>query len=203
MKQGRRATALIMIGLGVAACGGSAAESSATEEQATGTPSSPEASIAPASGAASPGSAAPADPDVGTLNTAVVTIGADRYEFSDVQCSIFAPRYIQAGNYGGDPEVQIVLPPEGWESQGDTYGPPSVQVTIGDESAGGVVWLAGDNGSPTIAPIKAGSSQLDSYTVPDGRPVKATGTATFIDLTAHRQGKDADVKSGTFAVSCP
>jgi hypothetical protein len=203
MQQGRRATALMVMGLGMAACGGSAAESPATEERATGTPAPQGASSAPVSSDAPPATDAPANPDIGPLNTAVVVIGTDRYEFSDVQCSIFAPRYIQAGNFGGDPEVQIVLPPEGWESQGDTFEPPSVQVTIGDEFAGGMLWLAGDNGSPTITPIAAGSSQIDSYDVPDGRPVKATGTATFIDLAAHRRGEDAAVLSGTFEVSCP
>ena len=131
-----------------------------------------------------------------------MTIGSERHEFTDVKCSIFKRQYIQAGNFGGDPEVSIVLPPEGWESQGDTFGPPSVQVTIGDAMTG-TQWLAGDNGSPLLKPIPAGSSQIDSYTVPDTRPVKATGTATFIDVAALNSGREAAVETGTFEVSCP
>jgi len=163
----------------------------------TGATSAPEASAPPAA------SSSPANPAAGPLNTAVVTIGGERFEFSDVKCSIFAPRYIQAGNYGADPEVVIVLPPEGWESQGDTFSPPSVAVKIGDEFAGGKQWLAGDDGTPALKPVPAGSSRIDSYTVPDGRPVTATGTATFIDIAAHNQGGAAPSVSGTFEVSCP
>jgi len=196
---------LTSIGIGVAlvlsACGSGASQApEATPSTATAASVAPDTSDSPDSPAATE---APTGPDAGVLNTAVVTIGDQRYEFSDVQCSIFAPRYIQAGNFGADPEVQIVLPPEGWESQADTFSPPSVQVTIGDEFSGGQIWLAGDNGSPTITPIAAGSSQIDSYVVPDGRPVTATGTATFIDLAAHRLGEDAPSVSGTFEVSCP
>jgi hypothetical protein len=63
--------------------------------------------------------------------------------------------------------------------------------------------VAGDDGSPVIRPLPEGASSIDSYTVPDGRPVKATGTATFIDLAAHNNGKDAPSVAGTFEVSCP
>ena len=63
--------------------------------------------------------------------------------------------------------------------------------------------MAQDNGSIAITPIPEGSSQVDSYTVPDGRPVTATGTATFIDLAAHNQGEAAPSVSGSFEVSCP
>jgi hypothetical protein len=206
MRKQPRTTALIAIGLGLAlglaACGTSASEAPATTAPATTAPATDGAASPPVT-SDSPATAAPANPDVGPLNTAVVTIGTDRHEFSNVQCSIFAPRYIQAGNFGADPEVIIVLPPEGWESQGDVFSPPSVQVKIGDEFAGGKLWLAGDNGTPTITPIAEGSSQIDSYTVPDSRPVTATGSATFIDIAAHLRGENPAPVSGTFEVSCP
>jgi hypothetical protein len=54
-----------------------------------------------------------------------------------------------------------------------------------------------------LQPLPDGSSQIDSYTVPDGRPVTATGTATFIDVEAHNSGADAQPVSGSFEVSCP
>jgi hypothetical protein len=196
----------ITIGLAfvLAACGGAASDA-----PTSGAPATDDASTAPVSSGEVPAasapvaSSAPADSDIGPLNVAVVTIGDERYEFDDVECSIFAPRYIQAGNFGADPEFQIVLPPEGWESEPDVYSAPSVQVQDGDEFAGGKLWLAAEKGAPSIAPIPDGSSQIDSYTVPDSRPVKATGTATFIDLAAHRRGEDAAVVTGTFEVSCP
>jgi hypothetical protein len=186
---------------GLVACGGAtpeAPDTPATQGAATAPGSSP---LPDAQATPGQASAPAADPDIGPLNVAVVTIGDDRYEFSDVQCSIFAPRYIQAGNFGGDPEVSIVLPPEGWESD-DRFDPPSVRVTIGDD-VGGQQWVAGDDGSVAITPIPEGSSRIDSYAVPDGRPVKATGTATFIDLVAHNNGQPAPPVSGSFEVSCP
>lgn len=195
----------IVLALGLAACG-----SSSTDDPAS--PGAADVPVVPAS--QEPGTApdasiptadtptAAADPATGPLNTAVVVIGDERYEFTDVQCSIFAPRYIQAGNFGGDPEVSIVLPPEGWEAEGDTYSPPSVRVSIGDEATG-QRWVAGDDGSVAITPIPDGSSRIDSYSVPDGRPVTATGTGTFIELVAHNSGGEAPSVSGSFEVSCP
>jgi hypothetical protein len=196
------ATIAIGLAFGLAACGaaetGSTAPEGATpapDAPATQDPgTAPEASVAP--------DAPPPAEDPGSLNTAVVTIGDERYEFTDVQCSIFAPRYIQAGNFGGDPEVSIVLPPDGWESEGDTYSPPSVRVQIGDEATG-QRWVAGDDGFPRITPLPDGASQIDSYTVPEGRPVTATGTGTFVDLVAHNSGAEAPSVSGSFEVSCP
>lgn len=204
----RAATLGIGFSLVLGACGSTTdapPADAATPDQGSAPAASqaPPAESSPAGSEASPAASSPAgESDIGPLNTAVVVIGDERYEFTDVKCSIFTARYIQAGNFGGDPEVSIVLPPEGWESQGDTFGPPSVRVTIGDGLTG-QMWVAGDNGSPVITPLKDGASSIDSYTVPDGRPVKATGTATFIDLAAHNNGKDAPSVAGTFEVTCP
>lgn len=202
----RRTTGFAIIGLGLllglAACGGTGTDDPATQGPTT----APDASAPPAATDQPDASAAP-DPatpgaGAGDLNTATVTIGDEVFEFTDVQCSIFTPGYIQAGNFGGNPEVSIVLPPDGWESQGDTFSPPSVRVKIGDDVTG-LYWLAGDDGIPTLSPIPAGASQIDSYTVPEGRPVTATGTATFIDVVAHNNGQDAPSMTGSFEVSCP
>jgi hypothetical protein len=197
---------LVLI-LGVTACGGAttpdagttvpdatvAADASAPAGEASQSsdPGQPDATSAPEGGGAA-----------GPLNTAVVTIGDERFDFTDVQCSIFTAGYIQAGNFGGDPEVSIVLPPDGWETQTETFSPPSVRVKIGDDVTG-QYWLAGDDGTPTLQPVPDGASQIDSYTVPEGRPVTATGTATFIDIVAHNNGQDAPSMSGSFEVSCP
>ena len=80
--------------------------------------------------------------------------------------------------------------------------PCDIQVTIGN-GLSGQQWLAGDDGSPVIRPLPEGASSIDSYTVPDGRPVKATGTATSVDLAAHNNGKDAPSVAGSLEVPCP
>lgn len=92
-----------------------------------------------------------------------------------------------------------MLPPDGWESQGDVFSPPSVMVTVGS-GADRVEWAADEY---RTTPGLEGLSQIDSYTVPDGRPVHATGTATFIDTLAVLSGRDATPVSGSFEVTCP
>ena len=197
----RMAAFTVLLAIGMAACGGAASDAPATQGVSSAPPSSdgPAIPSAAAPSAAAPSTAAP-NPDGGQLNTAVVTIGTERYEFSDVRCDIFTAGYIQAGNYGADPEVVIVLPPPGWEAQGDVFSPPSVQVSLGsglDEQ----VWFAGDD-PPTVTPIADGSTQLD-YSVPDGRPVTATGTGSFVDVQAINFGREWSSVAGSFEVTCP
>jgi hypothetical protein len=189
----------IAVAIVVAACSGGA-----TEAPASQTPTSAPAATAGPAAATPPGdggaSTAAPNPGGAALNTAVVTIGEERYEFSGVRCDILTVGYIQAGNYGGDPEVIIVLPPPGWESQGDTFSAPEVRVSVGsgiDEQ----VWYAGAE-PPVVREIPDGSSSLE-YNVPDGRPVTATGTGTFIDTQLVNFGKEWVGVPGSFEVTCP
>jgi hypothetical protein len=189
------------LAIGLAACSGSASDAPATEG-ASSAPLSSESPAIPTADAPStdaPATAAP-NPGGGQQNTAVVTIGAERYEFSDVRCDILTAGYIQAGNYGADPEVVIVLPPPGWEAQGDVFSSPQVQVSIGSGSDE-QVWFAGDD-PPVVTSIPDGSSQLD-YSVPDGRPVTATGTGSFVDAQAVNFGREWSSVAGSFEVTCP
>jgi hypothetical protein len=176
----------------LAACGGAAPATPG----ATSAPVSSDGAPVP-TGDAPPSTTAP-NPGGGQLNTAVVTIGADRYEFSNVKCSIFTAGYIQALTLDGDPGVVIVLPPPGWEAQGDVFSPPEVRVTIGS-GAEQEEWLATDQ---TRARVPDGSMQLD-YNVPEGRPVTATGTGTFVDVWAADLGRELVSVDGSFVVPCP
>ena len=180
----------------LAACGGAAPD--AQESQGVG--SVPTATSGSAAASEAPAATGGTPPEGGPANSAVVTIGNDRYEFTNVKCSIFTAGYIQAGNYGEDPEVIIVLPPDGWEAQGDTFSPPQVQVQIGSDFDG-MTWFAGDD-PPVVTPVADGTSQL-TYNVPEGRPVTATGTGTFIDVAAINFGRDWEPVTGSFEVSCP
>ena len=201
LRMTRMAALTAVLAIGLAACGGPASDAPATEN-ASSAPLSSESPAIPTADAPStdaPSTAAP-NPGGGQQNTAVVTIGTERYEFSDIRCDIFTAGYIQAGNYGADPEVVIVLPPPGWEAQGDVFSPPSVQVSLGsglDEQ----VWFAGDD-PPVVTSIPDGSTQLD-YNVPEGRPVTATGTGTFVDVQAINFGREWSGVAGSFEVTCP
>jgi len=195
-----RATRLPAIGtalaLGFAACGGAA-----TEEPTTGgATAAPAESRGPAATSVAGEPTKAPNPAGGPANTATVTIGSDRYDFTDVKCSILTTQYIQAGNYGGDPEVVIVLPPDGWEAQGDVFSPPEVTVTIGS-GIDQQVWFAGDD-PQVVKPLPDGSTSLD-YNVPEGRPVTATGTGMFVDIAAANFGREWSSVAGSFEVSCP
>ena len=189
------------LAIALAACGGATSDAPATQG-ASSAPLSSEGPAVPTADASSADAPSAGAPNQGgdQLNTAVVTIGTERYEFNDVECAIFTAGYIQAGNYGGDPEVVIVLPPPGWEAEGDVYSPPEVRVTIGsglDQQE----WFAGDR-PPTQASLPDGSTQLD-YSVPDGRPVTATGTGSFVDIYAALSGREWSSVAGSFEVTCP
>ena len=191
---------ILVLAIGMAGCGGST--------PATGSP----ASGATAATAATAATSAPEAPQASggqpgnSPNSASVTIGAETYTFKNVFCRILAPQYIQAVSVGGDPQVSIVLPPDGWEDAEDTYSPPSVQVQIGEEfNPGAATWLAGDNGSvPPGISVPESDSRIDSYQVPDttSRPVTATGTATFVDLAAIIVGGTSSPVEGSFTVTC-
>ncbi len=210
LRMTRIAAFTAVLAIGLAACGGSTSDAptqgasagplSSDAPATQGASTGPLSSDGPAMPTADAPSTAAPNPGGGQLNTAVVTIGADRYEFSNLRCDIFTAGYIQAGNYGEDPEVVIVLPPPGWEAQGDVFSPPSVQVSLGsglDEQ----VWFAGDD-PPTVTSIPDGSTQLD-YSVPDGRPVTATGTGSFVDVQAINFGREWSTVAGSFEVTCP
>ncbi len=63
------------------------------------------------------------------------------------------------------------------------------------------MWFAGDD-PPVVTSIPDGSTQLD-YNVPEGRPVTATGTGTFVDVQAINFGREWSGVAGSFEVSCP
>lgn len=128
-------------------------------------------------------------------NTATVTVGDTTYEFENLYCVTIGGA-LGASSVGGDPTVDISLPPEGWETSGEDWSPPSVRVQ-GDDPyfdymAGGDVAMADDR--------LAGRSQVDSFSS-DG--YHATGEATFIDQQAFMLDATTEGMTGTFEVTCP
>ena len=152
-----------------------------------------------------PGAVVTANPDdpLGfgeQANTAVVTIGDQRYEFGNLYCVTIGGA-MGAASVGGEPTVNIDLPPLDWQTSGEDWDPPSIQVDVGDES-----WIA-DQDEPGLMGIEPGLSQVDSYSS-DG--YHATGTATFMESTAWNlveMGLSEEAPpnpiQGTFEVACP
>lgn len=162
---------------------------------------------APATPAApeTPAGGEPANPDdpsgVGRdAKTAVVTIGGERYEFADLFCVTIGGA-IGAQSVGGDPRVDIDLPPMDWETSGEDWDPPSVRVIV--EGVG--TWIANPVHT-ALSGIEPGLSQVDSYS---SDRFHATGTATFMDANGWQaaqmglQDEPPDPVAGTFEVTCP
>jgi hypothetical protein len=121
-------------------------------------------------------------------SSAVVTIDGQRYEWTDLYCVTLGGA-MGVASIDDDPSVNIDIPPEGWETSGEGWEPPSVTVR-GDEPY--FNYVAGDEtitgGNPGV--------KVDSVTT-DG--FRATGSATFLDLDS----PDAQTLTGTFEVTCP
>lgn len=183
------------------ACGGTADPAgSAGAGEATSAPASAAVSVA-----AEPTAPAGTDADPGTNGstsglatdgdaTAVVVIGDQRYEFADLYCVTMGGA-LGAVTLAADPSVDINLPPEGWETSGDDWDPPSVQLS-GDEPY--FDFHAGGETVELMGSIEEGASQVDSY---ESDGFHATGTATFADL-ANVSDVPAPL-TGTFEVTCP
>jgi len=132
-------------------------------------------------------------------NTAVVTIGDQRYEFGNLYCVTLGGA-MGAVSVGGEPTVDIDLPPMDWQTSGEDWDAPGVEVDEGDLS-----WIA-DLGDTGLIRIEPGLSQVDSFNS-DG--YHATGTATFMEATAWNavqlgiSEEAPEPVQGTFEVTCP
>jgi hypothetical protein len=128
-------------------------------------------------------------------NTAIVIIGGERYEFTDLYCVTMGGA-LGAVSVGGDPKVDIDIPPRDWETSGEDWGPPTIRVS-GNEPY--FDFRAGDEMFESDDRVGEGMSKVDSFTT-DG--VRATGTATFIDTNAVMLNQEPDPIEGTFEVTC-
>jgi hypothetical protein len=153
----------------------------------------PPASQAAASAAGEPVASAPSAGG-GEDGTAVVVIGDDRFEFSDLYCVTMGGA-LGALSLSSDPSVDISLPPADWESSGEDWEAPSV-IVRGDEPY--FDWHAGGETVGQMSNIGPGVSQVDSYET-DG--YHATGSATFVSLVQHSD--EPEGIPGTFEVTCP
>jgi hypothetical protein len=150
-------------------------------------------SATPPAGAA-PTTAAPVD-GLGfgkAGNSAVVKIGDQTYEFENLYCVTLAGA-IGAQSVSGDPHVNIDLPPMNWQTSGEGWEPPAVSVD-GDDPYFDLTAGAAVSDSRLV-----GKSQVDSF---DSDGKHATGTATFIDITAFMLDQSTPTVSGTFEVTC-
>ena len=214
---------LTVVALALTACGGgddagsddpaSPADEPATEpaDEPAGEPAGDEPAGEPAAEPADD-AAAPADePDTANdaapatglgMNTAVVTIGDQRYEFDVTPGSIqrcdpdfFGAFWVLGQNADGN-GIDMMIPPEG-----DPNFEDAPYVNVGDNTVD-IEWVA--NPDREMAGVEPGESQVDSSAV-DGTYI--SGTATFVDLNASYafQGGGGDEPqpiTGTFEVLC-
>jgi len=198
----RSATAYLASVVLVSACAGtSAPQTTSSTDTAAPDSAAPTDSATPVASVASVAPQAPASSPDDPLgfgkadNTAVVTVGDQRYEFSNLYCvTVFG--VVAAQSVGGDPKVHIDVPPADWETSGEEWDPPSIRIS-GDDPY--LDLRAGDEVVRNGARVGPGQSQVDSFTT-EGRHV--SGTATFLDYRAFTTNQNADSVSGTFEVTC-
>ena len=189
---------VVLMGLLLVGCSGAPPGVPGGGDQPPPAPTTPAVPGTPAGGE-------PADPDdpLGfgrDANTAVVTIGDERYEFANLFCVTIGGA-IGAASTGGDPRVDIDLPPLDWETSSEDWDPPSVRVIV--DGVG--TWIA-DPEHTALPGIEPGLSQVDSY---NSDRFHATGSATFMDASGWQRvqmGLDVeppDPVAGTFEVTCP
>ncbi len=181
---------LVALSLSLAACSGGAAPSAPGQSNPTADPQT-NATDNPTSGQQSVN---PDDPlGFGSAeNTAVVVIGDQRFEFSNLYCVTMSGA-LGASSVGGDPTVDMTLPPGDWQTSGDEWDPPYVSVSLDDP------YHTYSAGNAPDTRITAEQSQVDSYTS-DGH--HASGTATFIDVAAFMTDQNTASMSGSFEVTC-
>ena len=141
---------------------------------------------------------------------ATVTIDGTTYE-ADLSGNL-AVCITMGGAIGGsgpitgldDGRIDIDLPPADWETSGQDWAAPSVDLDLGENADGIPVQLVAGGEVIESFPEYAGASGVDSYTI-DG--TSASGTATFIDLfqiqlSAGGQVEPPQPVQGTFEISC-
>lgn len=187
----------LALALTLAACGSSDGGGSASEQPASeSAPASAAASVGGSENAAAP-SVNPDDP-LGfgeEANTAVVVVGDQRYEFGDLYC-VSMGGALGASSVGGDPQVNIDIPPEDWETSNEGWDAPSIRIS-GDDPY--LDLRAGGEIVSQDARIDPSTSQVDSFSS-DG--VHASGTAIFIDYQAFTLGEQPEPMTATFEVTC-
>ena len=217
----RRTTiGLTLVALALTACGGdddsgdpAANAPEPAEDDAAAPPANEPAVDEPAvDEPAEDDAAAPADePDTATgappatglgENTAIVTIGDQRYEFDVTPGSIqrcdanFFGAFWALGQDADGNGIELLIPPDG-----DPNFEDAPYVNVGDNVLD-IEWIA--NSDEEMAGVDPGESQVDSSVV-DGTYI--SGTATFVDLNASYAfqggvGDEPQAVTGTFEVLC-
>lgn len=115
---------------------------------------------------------------------AVVTVGDERWEFADLYCvTMFGSPNVQT--LGGDVRLEISIPPDGWETSGEEWDPPSIWITADEPyfSYRSPTYDEGDNDTGVTVTANDGYS--------------ASGTAIF------GAGFEEEPVAGSFEFSCP
>ena len=136
------------------------------------------------------------------VNTAVVTIGEQRYEFDVTPTAIHRcdPNFFGAfwalGKDTGDNSIELMIPPEG-----DPNFEEAPSIKVKDRTLD-VTWVADPD--QEMAEIEPGDSQIDSSSINGSH---LSGTATFADQDAYYafqfgNGEQPEPVTGTFEVLC-
>ncbi|HEC11714.1 MAG TPA: hypothetical protein ENI80_00425 [Acidiferrobacteraceae bacterium] len=130
---------------------------------------------------------------------AIVKIGKYQYKFKMAQCNSRLRFGSGKAKDGSNVTLSFELPPVDWKSHPVSEGwSGNGSFRIRDKE-NNLDWVADENMSKDLTNVSSGQSQVDAFTIDEKR---ASGSATFVDLTAVMTTGRADPVKGTFEVEC-
>ncbi len=143
------------------------------------------------------GAASSAEKTTGKL--AWVKIGNRQYEFAMMQCNSLLRFGSGKAKDGSDVTISFELPPVDWKSRPASEGwSDNGSFQIRDE-VNNLDWVADEDTAKDLTYVSPGQSQVDNFSI-DGK--RASGSATFVDVTAVMVSGSAEPVQGTFEVKC-
>jgi len=133
------------------------------------------------------------------LKQAVLKIGKYQYAFKLTQCNSMLRYGKGKAKDGSDVTLSFELPPVDWENRPASEGWSDNGSFRIRDNKNNLDWAADEDIPRDLTNVSPGQSQVDSFTI-DGK--HASGSATFIDITAVMTTGRAEAVKGTFEVDC-
>lgn len=144
------------------------------------------------------------EPETTSLNKtsqkqAIVKIGKYQYEFELTQCNSLLRYGSGKAKDGSNVKLSFELPPANWKSRPASEGwSDNGSIRIRDNK-NNLDWTADEDIPRDLTNVSPGQSQVDNFTI-DGK--RASGNATFVDVTAVMGTGRAEPLKGTFEIVC-
>jgi len=134
-----------------------------------------------------------------TQKRAIVKIGKHQYEFKLTQCNSMLRFGSGKTKDGSNVTLSFELSPVNWKSRPASEGwSDNGSFRIRDKK-NNLDWTANKDTSKDLTNVSPGQSQIDHFSIKGKR---ASGSATFVDITAVMATGRAEPVKGTFEIEC-